>query len=123
MEIYKGSEKVKITKKILVTMLGVPLLFIFGCSAEVSTISYSYEEAEAVITSVDVEEFDDGDCTDGDWFISVEYNGTKFVDSGCISDGVPSYAKLNVGDVVNIQLKNEYIDGKLSERRIEKIIE
>ena len=113
----------KIGKITFVTMFFASMMFIYGCSTKVSTISYSYEEAEAVITSVDIEKYEDGDCADGDWFITVEYNGSKFVDSGCISDGVPNYAKLNIGDVVNIQLRNEYIDGKLSERRIEKIVE
>ena len=70
-----------------------------------------------------VEDFKDGDCSDGDWFITVEYDGMNFVDSGCIKDGIPEFAKMNIGDVVTIEIENEYIDGRLSKRHIERIIE
>lgn len=110
-------------RKVLCGLIGISLLFSCGCVTKVSQITYSSEEAEAVIKEVYVEDFKDGDCSDGDWFITVEYDGMNFVDSGCIKDGIPEFTKMNIGDVVTIEIENEYIDGRLSKRHIERIIE
>lgn len=110
-------------RKTLCCLIGIPLLFSCGCVTKVSQITYSSEETEAVIKEVYIEDFKDGDCSGGDWFITVEYDGMNFVDSGCVEDSIPEFVKLNIGDVVRVELQNQYIDGKLSERHIERIIE
>lgn len=81
-----------------------------------------YERVDAVITDIDRHRF--ATCPRWQWNITVSYEDLTYTDSGWTNDAFYKlpFADANKGDKVRVEIKTTYIDGKETEKCINRII-
>lgn len=98
-----------------------------GCADSNSTetrdeIRYSYENADAVITYIDMRKWF-AYVPRWQWEIKVEYDGLTYENDGYASGAMnrPSFADSQAGDSLRVRLTNKYVNGELADRYISEI--
>lgn len=98
-----------------------------GCADSNSTetrdeIRYSYENADAVITYIDMRKWF-AICPRWQWEILVEYDGLTYEEDNFASGAMnrPSFADSQEGDSLRVRLTNKYVNGELADRYISEI--
>lgn len=115
-------------KAFLLTAFLFSAVTISGCeSAEnesqpKDSITYSYEDADATITDIDVRHWF-ATCPRWQWDITVSYDGLTYTDTGWANGlmNCPSFADAAQGDIVSVEVTTEYINGVPTDRYISKI--
>lgn len=85
-------------------------------------IRYSYENADAVITYIDMRKWF-AYVPRWQWEISVEYDGLTYEEDNFASGAMnrPSFADSQEGDSLRVRLTNKYVNGELADRYISEI--
>lgn len=109
-------------KKILCLIL--VCMCLAGCSKTNSVepkdeVTYSYEEADAVITDIDTKQWF-ATVHRYSWYIAVEYDGMTYSEDDYANGQMnkPYFFDSKVGDYVVVEVTNEYVNGKLVDRYI-----
>lgn len=116
-------------KKVYFAFLLILILInLFGCGplpeGRTEDPTYTYEYVEATIIKLDTRHWFAGTHR-YEWYIEVYYEpyNLRYNESSWNTGlfGCPSFFYKSQGDLVNVEVCNKYIDGKLIERKIHRI--
>ncbi len=106
---------------LLTTSLTIAMIF-SGCEATDDSVTYSYQDADAVIEDIDMRYWF-ATCPRWQWDITVSYDGLTYTDTGW-ANGVmsrPSFSDSKQGDTVSVEITTKYENGVQADRYISKI--
>ncbi len=112
----------KNVKAFLLATSLIAVMIFSGCEATDDTVTYSYQDADAVIEDIDMRYWF-ATCPRWQWDITVSYDGLTYTDTGW-ANGImnrPSFSDSKQGDTVSVEITTKYENGVQSDRYISRI--
>lgn len=112
----------KNVKAFLLAASLITVMIFSGCEATDDSVTYSYQDADAVIEDIDMRYWFAA-CPRWQWDITVSYDGLTYTDTGW-ANGVmsrPSFSDSKQGDTVSVEITTKYENGVQTDRYISKI--
>lgn len=112
----------KNVKAFLLTTSLITAMIFSGCEATDDTVTYSYQDADAVIEDIDMRYWF-ATCPRWQWDITVSYDGLTYTDTGWANGlmNCPPFADAAQGDIVCVEITTKYENGVQADRYISKI--
>lgn len=112
----------KNVKAFLLAASLITVMIFSGCEATDDSVTYSYQDADAVIEDIDMRYWF-ATCPRWQWDITVSYDGLTYTDTGW-ANGImncPSFFNSKQGDTVRVEITTKYENGVQADRYISKI--
>lgn len=112
----------KNVKAFLLAASLITVMIFSGCEATDDSVTYSYQDADAVIEDIDMRYWF-ATCPRWQWDITVSYDGLTYTDTGW-ANGImsrPSFFNSKQGDTVRVEITTKYENGAQADRYISKI--
>lgn len=112
----------KNVKAFLLATSLIAVMIFSGCEATDDSVTYSYQDADAVIEDIDMRYWF-ATCPRWQWEITVSCDGLTYTDTGW-ANGImsrPSFFNSKQGDTVSVEITPKYENGVQADRYISKI--